>query len=795
MYGRRKKMKKNAQILVIVTSLLMLLGSTSNALNAQRSPLEKHYWRELTNNPFPPLSHFNFAGPEFQQNIPERFLLDNVAYYWSNGTYTPAVGTSWEYNEYSTDPYEATFTIHFRDDVIWHDGTRFTSFDFKLFFVIVWLSEGFESPCPWLAEDMAGDYQNWLDTMETPDDSTIIFHMSSIWPYYERAFLRARPITSYGGIQCPYSQFGQFYERLLPILETGDTTALESLRDDLLAYRPERILGTGPFMYVSHTDTVLTMERFEDWWGKKVFGDVIKYDGVKIYYVESADVGLGMFLSGEIDTIGHPYLTPEAWDTIVADRETYWWADPIVIQCDPEYAIGTFGHYINPYVYPGSLPVVREAIAYAYNKSFYCSVQEPAMSPEGYVLDKVPNIPYQTATMKSRAFVDDEWLSRLKVYSYDPAKARAVLDAAEIIDRDGDGIRETSNGTKLEFDMLTVTDWGVNFIEAPEYVKACLAEVGIKLNVVALPFSVGFPELSNPETRDRYTMGWVAGWWVGPWDIYSSINIWTEGSREWGTRNVIMFPEAEAAGIPEMINVPDWVLTDLGISGGLYNITHVNIEIQTALDPIELAKCMRIIAWYQNEYVHIYPTWLDLYKRFVVNTKDNSGFTSPDNPDAWGGWGGGIQFRTAPEMIWFGLRPNIADNIPPEVTLTTPTSGATITQTARPLISVKITDIGTGVDSTTITMTLDDSTMEPTFNPTTGELSYTPPSDLSEGYHEVSIAVKDTSDNEKSMTFGFNIQTVQPPSPGIATEIVAVAVIASLLIGAIIAYFVMRIRK
>ena len=37
---------------------------------------------------------------------------------------------------------------------------------------------------------------------------------------------------------------------------------------------------------------------------------------------------------------------------------------------------------------------------------------------------------------------------------YDLTKAQEILDSLDFIDRDGDGVRETPNGTKLSFEIL-----------------------------------------------------------------------------------------------------------------------------------------------------------------------------------------------------------------------------------------------------------------------------------------------------------------------------------------------------
>ncbi len=108
--------------------------------------------------------------------------------------YAPGLAESWEV---SSDG--LTWTFHLQKGVKWQDGTPFTSKDVKQHFVTM--------IDPATAAANALDY-SWItspDSMETPDDYTIIFHLKTPFPN-----LLFKICQSYGAIQSPaaYAKYG-----------------------------------------------------------------------------------------------------------------------------------------------------------------------------------------------------------------------------------------------------------------------------------------------------------------------------------------------------------------------------------------------------------------------------------------------------------------------------------------------------------------------------------------------------------------------------------------------------------
>ncbi len=91
--------------------------------------------------------------------------------------------------------------------------------------------------------------------------------------------------------------------------------------------------------------------------------------------------------------------------------------------------------------------------------------------------------------------------------AYDPAAARALLDEAGWIDRDGDGVRENARGVRLSV--------GLKYNPNPQregvaaIMQAQLAEIGIEAQPVAVEQTTLIAQVTDPSVRDFD--GWIAG--------------------------------------------------------------------------------------------------------------------------------------------------------------------------------------------------------------------------------------------------------------------------------------------
>src|SRR5450756_2483702 len=66
--------------------------------------------------------------------------------------------------------------------------------------------------------------------------------------------------------------------------------------------------------------------------------------------------------------------------------------------------------------------------------------------------------------------------------TYDPEKARQILEDAGYADRDGDGVRENTQGKKLDFRFVTLNEYPEDQAAGKMIVSWC-ADIGVKLRL------------------------------------------------------------------------------------------------------------------------------------------------------------------------------------------------------------------------------------------------------------------------------------------------------------------------
>ena len=93
-----------------------------------------------------------------------------------------------------------------------------------------------------------------------------------------------------------------------------------------------------------------------------------------------------------------------------------------------------------------------------------------------------------------------------ELISYNPDKAKQILDEAGYNDRDGDGVREDAKGNKLDFRLTPLTDYPEEVTTA-KLVSVWLKDVGIKTRI--RPVEEGaFYDLNYAGDFDMYLWSW-----------------------------------------------------------------------------------------------------------------------------------------------------------------------------------------------------------------------------------------------------------------------------------------------
>jgi len=388
--------------------------------------------------------------------------------------------TGWDYSaDYKT------FTMHIRRGVTWNDGYPYTAQD--IVFTLNMLKEN--------TNLFGSSYVNeWVESVEAPDDYTAVIHLTKPGPRFHHSF------RMWGG-------------------EPGLTRPKHVWEGkDPATFKNWPPVETGPYkLHSVHPDLLLFVwERREDYWAKSLgYFPAPKY--VIGRYAPPADIDLEDFVAGMVDA-PLPHLF--SWDMIKAAqaRTPNVTIAPFLDPCPLGIAAFNFDRY------PLNVLELRWAIAYCLNREklgyLYPMAAGADVSPYPWPVPKYGWVnKYLPMVQKAMQEIKDEYGFEFK---YDLEKARQILDSINFIDRNGDGWRETPNGTVLSFELLSRPQSVIQ----EYYIAADLAEelkkVGIDASVRTVdPGLMG--EHGQLGQYDIYVGSLCTGSWL-PGDMVYTFN-------------------------------------------------------------------------------------------------------------------------------------------------------------------------------------------------------------------------------------------------------------------------------
>ena len=313
--------------ITLLIVLALMLTSVAPAL-AQEGPTGTFYaaWPY----PLPPDGHLNsFAtgGPGQGAGIGLywRWVELPLAFYLAaDASYEGWLAESWEFEG------DDAFVVRLRQDAVWSDGTPIT------------------------ADDVVGTYAigrilkwsefNYVSAVEKVDDFTVRYALSNPSLVAQHLILRS-PIRS-------MVTYGDLAQQALDLIASGaevDGEEWSALQTEILEFRPESIIASGPFIYTLDDvgDSFMTLH----WQPNSIFSDTVQFGEVRIWYGETEAI-TPLVLDGEVTYATHGF--PPATDQAMQD------AGLRVLRAPYNYGAAV---YINHDVYPFSRPEVRQAMA------------------------------------------------------------------------------------------------------------------------------------------------------------------------------------------------------------------------------------------------------------------------------------------------------------------------------------------------------------------------------------------------------------------------------------------------
>jgi peptide/nickel transport system substrate-binding protein len=345
-----------------------------------------------------------------------------------------------------------TYTLTLTDGVTWHDGEQLTSADVA-FSVQYYRDTG-----------TAGRFLrdlNAVDTVDTPDDRTVVFNLAETDPSFELRTLADVPILP---------------EHIWSSIDEPDTAP----------FTEETSVGSGPYRLVS----VDPGQSYEFQANENYFKGAPSVDTIVVVQLADQAGALSSLRSDAIDAIVGT-VSPEQVDLLDGQQGLQ------VIQ-GPEFSSTLLA--FDTQKPPFDDPTVRQAIALA--------IDRQKIVDDVYLGQAVPGV-------AGWLHPDSAWNSDdAPATEYDPTAANAMLDAAGMVDSNDDGVREM-DGSPLSLDLLAASNNSLR-LRVADLVAGMLGEVGINVAVQSVESTTWeeaiWPDfdVANGRNYDLAIWGWSA---------------------------------------------------------------------------------------------------------------------------------------------------------------------------------------------------------------------------------------------------------------------------------------------
>lgn len=139
-------------------------------------------------------------------------------------------------------------------------------------------------------------------------------------------------------------------------------------------------------------------------------------------------------------------------------------------------------------------------------------------------------------------FIDEDITEKYKeIATYNPEKAKKLLEDAGYKDTDGDGFREMSDGENIVFDINVVNGW-TDWIQTVQMVSEYFEAVGIKANVKTVDWSVYDKGLKDSDYKMAINWSMVG---TNPILAYQTYFLTSQVGKSWHAGHGLNSPEID----------------------------------------------------------------------------------------------------------------------------------------------------------------------------------------------------------------------------------------------------------
>ncbi len=433
----------------------------------------------------------------------------------------PQLATEW-----TRDLSGLVWTVRLREGVTWSDGEPFDAddvlFTFKTIYDKRWI-------CSTRDIVTGPNGEQWkLDKL---DDHTVRFTLpdrNAVFP-----LLLATSIVPEHTFK-PLVDAGNFNEALGP-----DTD-------------PDDIVGTGAFLLAEYEPgSKIVMKRNPRFYRTDIEGNRLPYLDEIVYIItKNLDVTALKFRQKEIDLTGlrgedYPIFKPLQGED-----------DFTIIRTGP--ANGSSFIFFNqntgsnpetgkPFVEPHKLKWFRDtrfrqAVSHAVDRKY---IVRGILNGLGY-----PQ--YGPFSLEGGAFFGNNDAPR---FEYNLDKARVLLAEMGLIDRNGDGVIEDSDGNNVEFNLTTNSGNSVRE-KIAETIRKDLVKLGMRVNYRPMNFNILISKLDSTNDWEACVMSLTGGpephWGANVWRSSGRMHMWFPGQKTPSTEWEAEIDKLFAEGVREL---------------------------------------------------------------------------------------------------------------------------------------------------------------------------------------------------------------------------------------------------
>jgi peptide/nickel transport system substrate-binding protein len=224
-----------------------------------------------------------------------------------------------------------------------------------------------------------------------------------------------------------------------------------------------KIIGTGPYVYqsgVGSQSQTVVWKRNDNWWATKALGLHVAPTYIVDIKNGTNAAALGNFVAGNIDLFNN--FAPRS--AIKGSVGTYFKGAPFHLGANTTWL------FPNTTRKPLDDPQFRRALAFSINMNQILAKAYQGLAEKASPTGLLP--------------IWNKWVDKKVVaqygFSYNPAKAKAILAAAGYKDQNRDGYIDNKDGSKIDLQIVCPNGWS-DWMTAIQVISQSAKAVGIKI--------------------------------------------------------------------------------------------------------------------------------------------------------------------------------------------------------------------------------------------------------------------------------------------------------------------------